>query len=106
MPIIVEQASSSSPEDSPAGVSPLITVKPLHNYDTSIPESDDESRSSHRSSKGSEYRRRRELAESNVFLLKVIHGNVPNEFLASNITSADRENLSTLIPVFGSRDAP
>mmetsp|Transcript_13497 Transcript_13497/g.18488 ORF Transcript_13497/g.18488 Transcript_13497/m.18488 type:complete len:116 (+) Transcript_13497:1648-1995(+) len=110
IPITVEPASLSSPEDSPAGISPLITVKrldSLKNYDQ-IKESDEESRSSFntsRSANSSELRRLKELKESNIFLMKVIHGNVPNELLASRITSTDRENLSTLIPVFGSRDA-
>ena len=45
-----------------------------------------------------ERERRRDLKQSNIFLMKVIHGNVPAELLGSRITSTDRENLSTLIP--------
>lgn len=74
----------------------------LEEYDR-ILESDDESRSSYRDSfnisQSSEQRaRNKDLKESNIFLMKVIHGRVPNELLTSRITSTDRENLSTLIP--------
>lgn len=106
--IIPSPKNPSSPtEDSPAGHSPLITVKrlnTLNKYDRVIMESEDESRSSFATSDSgtsSERKRRKELCESNIFLMKVIHGNVPNELLASRITSTDRENLSTLIPTFG-----
>ena len=84
--------------------SALISVSRMSsgNYER-IEESECESGSS--SQIGSEYSgtsseraRKRDLKESNVFLLKVIHGRVPNDLLASRITSTDRENLSTLIP--------
>ena len=45
-----------------------------------------------------ERERRKDLKQSNIFLMKVIHGNVPAELLGSRITMTDRENLSTLIP--------
>jgi len=41
---------------------------------------------------------KKKLKESNIFLMKVIHGRVPTELLNSKITSTDRENLSSLVP--------
>ena len=67
-----------------------------------IVESDGESNSSRNdtdmSGTSSERAHKFEMRQSNVFLLKVIQGRVPNEMLNSRITSTDRENLSTLIP--------
>lgn len=72
------------------------------NYDK-IVESDDESDSSmvtesDWSGTSSERARKKEMKQSNVFLLKVINGRVPSDLLNSRITRTDRENLSTLIP--------
>ena len=72
------------------------------NYDK-IVESDDESDSSmvtesDLSGTSSERARKKEMKQSNVFLLKVINGRVPSDLLNSRITRTDRENLSTLIP--------
>ena len=86
------------------GPSPMISVSRMSsgNYDK-IVESDDESQQSsyqesNMSCTSSELERRQDMKRSNVFLMKVIHGRVPNELLASRITSTDRENLSSLIP--------
>ena len=95
--------SESDKQSSAKQLSPLISVNKMSegSYDK-IVESDDESGSSfaesHLSGTSSERAKIKEMRESNVFLMKVIHGRVPNELLTSRITSTDRENLSTLIP--------
>ena len=76
-----------------------------------IVESDGESGSSRNNSSfdgtDSERAHNREMKDSNIFLMKVMHGRVPNELLTSRITSTDRENLSTLIPhlILGKQDS-
>ena len=49
--------------------------------------------------------RKRELKESNVFLLNVMQGRFPEDMRNSKITSTDRENLSTLIPQFVNKES-
>ena len=104
------QTSSESMEESPQVNSALISISRLDELKKYHPidESNDESRSSVHSSElsmtSTERKRRNDLRNSNVFLMRVIHGNVPHELLASRITSTDRENLSTLMPALGSRD--
>lgn len=87
----------------------IITVSRLSqgSYER-IDENQDESQSSSiaesdLSGTSSERARKREMRKSNVFLMKVIHGRVPHDLLASRITSTDRENLSTLIPHLASQ---
>lgn len=66
-----------------------------------IEESDHESHSSFNTSisaTSSERARKKELKQSNVFLLKVMQGRATKENLGSRITTTDWENLSQLIP--------
>ena len=68
-----------------------------------IAESDDESMQSSMiesdmSGTSSERARKREMKKSNIFLMKVIQGQVSNELMGSRISRTDRENLSYLIP--------
>ena len=96
-----KQRSSKKAASNPSN---LISVSRMSsgNYDK-IVESDDESDSSMGtdsdwSGTSSERARKKEMKQSNVFLLKVINGRVPSDLLNSRITRTDRENLSTLIP--------
>ena len=43
------------------------------------------------------------MKKSNIFLMKVIQGQVSNELMGSRITDTDRENLSTFIPNFANQ---
>ena len=100
-PIDINRTNSDNGQDkSPNGIS-VRRLDTFNNHYDRIIESEDESRdSSQYSGTSSERRRNKEMRQSNIFLMKVIHGRVPNELLASRITSTDRENLSTLIPGF------
>jgi len=97
--------------ESPTETSPMISVKRLRtrNMYEDIPESDEESKSTIKTDSElitmntSQREKMQDMKQSNIFLMKVIHGNVPHELLASRITSTDRENLSTLMPHFGSQ---
>ena len=86
---------------------PMISVDRLSSSRQSsyekIAESDDESKQSSMvesdmSGTTSERARKREMKKSNIFLMKVIQGQVSNELMGSRITRTDRENLSILIP--------
>ena len=73
-----------------------------------IAESDDESKQSSMtdsdmSGTSTERARKREMKKSNIFLMKVIQGQVSNELMGSRITDTDRENLSTFIPNFANQ---
>ena len=106
MPKLINN-TMSDPGNYENTASPLISVAKLVSRSPSsggrIPESDQEDErssivTSNLSETSSQRAKRREMNQSHVFLMKVIHGNIPNELLASRITSTDRENLSTLIP--------
>lgn len=100
---ITTDSSGPSTEKNKMNMPSMISISRMSSetYDR-IVESQDESRSSiaesDYSGTSSERARKREMRQSNVFLMKVIHGRIPNELLASRITSTDRENLSVLIP--------
>ena len=93
--------------------SPLIAVRPLDSGLYSQIKEEDESRqtssirtdSDAESLTSTERARKRELKESNVFLLNVMQGRFPEDMRNSKITSTDRENLSTLIPQFVNKDS-
>ena len=88
---------------------PMISVDKLSSSRQSsyekIAESDDESKQSSMvesdmSGTTSERAKKREMKKSNIFLMKVIQGQVSNELMGSRITDTDRENLSSFIPNF------
>ena len=102
----VNTYSTNTEDRNPRDTNPRISVSKMsspseRDYDR-ILESEDEDGSSFRQSNlsgtSTERAQKKHLKESNIFLMKVIHGRVHNDLLASRITSTDRENLSTLIP--------